>query len=74
MAVTEMPPMSEPRAVESGTVEPRAMEPRSVAKVASTVANMSGKVLKGQNMLPSEFMPKYEKPEEPDPMAFFGAM
>ena len=42
--------------------------------VASTVANMAGKVLKGQNMPPADFMPKYEKPEEPDPMQFFGAM
>jgi len=42
--------------------------------VACTVANMAGKVLKGQNLPPSEFMPKHEKPEEPDPMAYFGAM
>lgn len=42
--------------------------------VASTVANMAGKMLKGQNVGPGQFMPKYEKPEEPDPMAFFGAM
>ena len=45
--------------------------------VASTVANMAGKILKGNKpMSVADFMP-FRKPDlevDPDPMAHFGAM
>lgn len=45
--------------------------------VASTVANMAGKILKdGKQTAAGDFMPFREKQQDvdPDPAAFFGAM